>query len=244
MLPGKQYNAWDVAAMAWRRRWIIAVGLVLGMYGVLVVSSRLKDMYQSEMLIQVVPQRVPDTYVRSTVTMRTEERLNSLPKQVMSRTELERLIQQMNLYPTELARKPMQDVVLLMRSKIELEVVRSQRDTRETDAFYIRFSYPDRQIATTVTERLGALFINVNAQDRGDLARATSSFLQTQLGEARRRLEATEQRLEQFREKNAGRLPTQLDSNLQAIRSTQMELQSVVESIARDKDRKLMLERL
>jgi polysaccharide chain length determinant protein (PEP-CTERM system associated) len=214
------------------------------MYASLVLSSRLKDMYQSEMLIQVVPQRVPDTYVRSTVTMRTEERLNSLSKQVMSRTELERLIQQMNLYPTELRDKPLQDVVLLMRSRIELEVVRSQRDSRETDAFYIRFTYPDRDIATRVTERLGELFINVNAQDRGDLARATSSFLQAQLAEARTRLEATERRLEQFREKNAGRLPTQLDSNMQAIRSTQMELQAVVESLARDRDRKLMLERL
>jgi polysaccharide chain length determinant protein (PEP-CTERM system associated) len=230
--------------MAWRRRWIIVVSLIAGVYVALVVSSRLKDMYQSEMLIQVVPQRVPDSYVRSTVTMRTEDRLNSLSKQVMSRTELERLIEQMNLYPVERRLKPMQDVVQAMRAKIELEVVRSQRDTRETDAFYIRFTYPDREVATRVTERLGALFINVNAQDRGDQARATSSFLQTQLAEARSRLEATEHKLEQFREKNAGRLPTQLDSNIQAIRGTQMELQALVESHARDRDRKLMLERL
>jgi polysaccharide chain length determinant protein (PEP-CTERM system associated) len=244
MLPGKQYTPLEIAGMAWRHRWLIAMSLVLGVYGGLIVSSRLKDMYQSEMLIQVVPQRVPDSYVRSTVTMRTEERLNALSKQVMSRTELERLIEQMDLYPEERNEKEMQDVVLMMRAKIELEPVRSQRDTRETDAFYIRFAYPDRTIATKVTKALGDLFINVNAQDRGDLARVTREFLQTQLSEARQRLEATERRLEQFRERNAGRLPTQLDSNMQAIRGTQMELQAVVESLARDRDRKLMLERL
>jgi len=244
MLPGKQYAPRDFATMAWRHRWLIGLSLLVGTYAGLVVSSRLKDMYQSEMLIQVVPQRISDNYVRSTVTMRTEERLNSLSKQVMSRTELERLIEQMDLYPEERNEKPMQDVVLMMRSKVELEPVRSQRDTRETDAFYIRFTYPDRGIATKVTERLGALFINVNAQDRGDVARATSTFLQAQLREARQRLEATERRLEQFRERNAGRLPTQLDSNMQAIRGTQMELQALVESLARDRDRKLMLERL
>src|SRR5262245_55759611 len=175
MLPGKQYTPLDYASMAWRRRWVIVVSLLVGAYVALVVSSRLKDMYQSEMLIQVVPQRVPDTYVRSTVTMRTEERLSALQKQVMSRTELERLIEQMNLYPAERTYKPMQDVVLGMRAKIELEVVKSQRDSRDADAFYIRFTYPDREIATKVTERLGALFINVNAQDRGDLAKATST---------------------------------------------------------------------
>ena len=244
MLPGKQYAPLDIATMAWRHRWLIVLSLFVGTYAGLVVSSRLRDMYQSEMLIQVVPQRISDNYVRSTVTMRTEERLNSLSKQVMSRTELERLIEQMDLYPQDRDEKPMQDVVLMMRSKIELEPVRSQRDSRETDAFYIRFTYPDRGIATKVTERLGALFINVNAQDRGDVARATSTFLQAQLREARQRLEATERRLEHFRERNAGRLPTQLDSNMQAIRGTQMELQALVESTARDRDRKLMLERL
>src|SRR5262249_3904738 len=181
MLPGKQYTPFDMASMAWRHRRIIAVSLILGVYVGLIVSSQLKDVYQSEMLIQVVPQRVPDNYVRSTVTMRTEERINALSKQVMSRTELERLIEQMDLYPDDRVEKPMQDVVLKMRSKIELEPVRSQRDTRETDAFYIRFAYPDRTISTKVTEALGALFINVNAQDRGDLARATSTFLQSQL---------------------------------------------------------------
>ena len=84
--------------MAWRRSWLIVGGLVLGAYGALVVSSQLQDAFQSEMLIQVIPQRVPDTYVQSTVTMRTEERLNALSQQVLSRTALESLINEMNLY--------------------------------------------------------------------------------------------------------------------------------------------------
>ena len=38
-------------------------------------------------------------------------------------------------------------------------------------------------------------------------------------------------------------MPEQLDSNLQAIQNTQMQIQAVVESLNRDRDRRLNLER-
>jgi len=113
MLPGKDYTATDYALMAWRWRWMIIVPALIGAYLALILSSRMPSMYQSEMLIQVVPQRVPDAYVRSTVTMRTVDRLSALSEQIMSRTELERLVGEMNLYPGLRDKLPMQDVTHL-----------------------------------------------------------------------------------------------------------------------------------
>jgi polysaccharide chain length determinant protein (PEP-CTERM system associated) len=242
MLPGRKYTPLDFAAMAWRRIWLIIGGLVFGAYTALLVSSQLQDSFQSEMLIQVIPQRVPDSYVQSTVTMRTEERLNALSQQVLSRTALEALINEMNLYSERRLRLPLQDVVDLMRRDVRVDPVGGSN--READAFYVRFTYTDREIATKVTERLGGLFIDLNAKDRGQLAQATNDFLESQLAETRRQLEAQEQKLEEFRQRNAGRLPTQLESNMQAIQSTQLNIQAQVESLARDRDRKLMFERL
>jgi len=247
VLPGKSYSALDFAYMAWRRRWLIAVPFAVCVFVTLVVSSKLPNQYQSETLIQVVPQQVPDAYVQSTVTVRTEDRLNALRQQVMSRTELERLITDFDLYPEERARRPMEDVVELMRSRALVESVISpnaSRGTPDADAFYIRFTYVEAQTAARVTERLGSLFIDQNARDRGALADTTDDFLQTQLAEARKSLELQEQRLEQFREQHAGRLPSQMTFNMQAIQNAQLQLQSLVESLARDRDRKLMLERL
>jgi polysaccharide chain length determinant protein (PEP-CTERM system associated) len=219
---------------------------VLGAYVSLVVSSQLQENFQSEMLIQVIPQRVPDSYVQSTVTMRAEDRLNALSQQVLSRTALEALINELNLYQEPRQRLPMQDVVDQMRTDVQVAPGPStmRSNSGETDSFHVRFTYPDRQMATTVTERLGRLFIDLNSKDRGQLAQATNDFLESSLAETRRRLEAQEQKLEQFRQRNAGRLPTQLESNMQAIQNTQLSIQSQVETIARDRDRKLMLERL
>ena len=64
---------------------------------------QLPNTYRSETLILVVPQRVPESYVRSTVTARIEDRLQTISQQIMSRTRLEQIVQDFNLYPQERA---------------------------------------------------------------------------------------------------------------------------------------------
>jgi polysaccharide chain length determinant protein (PEP-CTERM system associated) len=246
MLPGKQYTPADYAAMAWRWRWVIVVPFLVGTYVGLVVSSRQADMYESDMLIQVIPQRIPASFVQSTVTMRTIDRLSALTEQILSRTELERLIVELNLFPEERAKLPMQDVVEHMRVqriRIEPVIPRGSRDG-DADSFYVRFSYKDPATARHVTERLGGLFIDVNARDRNNLAVQTQQFLASQLLESKAKLEETEARMRDFRERNSGRLPTQLSVNMQAMQNAQMRAQSLTESIARDRDRRMILERL
>jgi uncharacterized protein involved in exopolysaccharide biosynthesis len=60
MLPGRKYSAVDFGQMAWRYRWVIVVPFVAGTFFSLIVSSRLPNRYQSETLIQIVPQQVPN----------------------------------------------------------------------------------------------------------------------------------------------------------------------------------------
>jgi polysaccharide chain length determinant protein (PEP-CTERM system associated) len=245
MLPGKKYapaDALDVLRRSWGK---LVTPILVCTFGGLVVSALLPNMYESDMLVQIIPQRVPDTYVRSTVTLKTEDRLGAVSQQVMSRTQLEQVIKDFNLYPKERERLPMEDVVDRMRQAIApLELVRRAGSTSPADAFHVRFRYPDAEIATRVTQRLGTLFIDHNARDRGSLAEATNAFLEAQLQEASEKLDAQERRLELFRQQHAGRLPSNLDFNMQAIQSAQMQVQALVESLARDRDRKLMLERL
>ena len=218
---------------------------VVTLFAALLVSSRLPNTYQSDMLIAVVPQRVPDAFVRTTVTMRTEDRLNAITSQILSRTVLEPIITELGLYPNELKQLPMEDVVQKMREAIEREFDKLPTDRREEPrAFHVRFSYTDPIIATKVTERLGSIFVDQNARDRGAMAEATDQFLESQLIEARQKLEEQEKRVEAFRKLHGNELPTQLQSNLQAIQNLQLQIQALVEGQARDRDRKLMLERL
>jgi protein tyrosine kinase modulator len=234
MLLKKKLTPADALAILKRRGWLLIVPPAMTCFAALLYSSH-------------VPQRVPDAFVKSTVTLRTEDRLNVLTVQVTSRTLLEAMITEFSLYPDERARLPLEDVVQELRRNIDVDLETpgpGQRGSERANAFHVRFTHTDPAIAARVTQRLGSLFVEQNSQDRGDIADATDQFLETQLAQARERLEAQESRLEAFRQRHGKELPTQLPSNMQAIQVMQMQIQALVESMARDRDRKLMLERL
>ncbi|HEY7497072.1 MAG TPA: hypothetical protein VH740_01090 [Vicinamibacterales bacterium] len=243
MLPKQKFTPADILRIARRRLPLLVVPPVVGLLLALMVSSRMPNVYQADTLIQIVPQRVPTNFVPSTVTIKTEDRLEALGQQVKSRTQLERIITDLNLYPSMRAAMPMQDVVEVMRGNVVLDLVRPARN-QPADGFYLRFKYGDPVTAARALERLSSLYIDQNARERGTLAEAAKEFLESQLEDAKHRLEAQEKRLEAFREQHAGKLPTQLQYNMQAIQSTQLQRQALVESLARDRDLKLMRERL
>jgi polysaccharide chain length determinant protein (PEP-CTERM system associated) len=247
MLPGRKLTVDSILRALRLRWWLLAAPLGFGILGGLLVSRFLPSLYRSDAVIQVVPQRVPESYVAATVTERVEDRLRALSQQVLSRTQIEKLITDFGLFPEERRKLPMEDVVLRMTSRVQIEpMTTSQSSQRETqsEAFRVSFAYQDPAVAQKVVERLASFFIDTNAKERGSQADQTSAFLEAQLADARTRLETQEKKLKAFRERNSGRLPTQMQTNMQAIQSTQMALQAMVETLARNRDRKMILERM
>ena len=73
------------------------------------------------------------------------------------------------------------------------------------------------KIVQKVTESIAAAFIDQNLRDREVMADGTNQFLEVQLEDARRRLVDQEKKLENYRVKYSGQLPTQLEANLAAL---------------------------
>jgi protein tyrosine kinase modulator len=237
MIPGKRYTAEDFLRIAWRRKWVIAIPFVVASVATYVIVKRLPNRFQSKTLILVVPQRVPDSYVHSTVSAPIEDRLRSMKEEILSRSRLERIVEDFKLYADERARLTMEDVVEKMRREIVVDTVKG-------DSFTVSYTAGDAKVAMHVTERLASMFIEESLRDRVVLAEGTSTFLESQLEDARQRLLAHEKKLEAYRERYAGELPAQLQSNLQIAHNAETQLQTLVESINRDKDRKILQERL
>ena len=201
------------------------------------VRAALPNLYRSETVILVVPQRIPESYVRATVTSRIEDRLQSIGQQILSRTFLERIILDFDLYADARRKVVMENIVETMRRRdIAIETVKG-------DAFKVSYVSGDPQVAMKVTERLAALFIEENRRDREILADGTNQFLESQLEDARRRLAEHEKKVEDYRRQYAGELPSQVESNRQVIQNTQLQVQALVESMDRDRDRRIVLER-
>jgi polysaccharide chain length determinant protein (PEP-CTERM system associated) len=236
VLPGKTYAVDDILRIAWDRKWLISLPAVVIATAVVMYARTLPDQYRSETTILIVPQRVPESYVRATVTSRIEDRLPSLRQQILSRDRLERTIVDFDLYPEERATVPMEALVGRMRDAINVNLARG-------DAFSVSYVSTDPRAAMLVAERLASQFIEENVREREVLAEGTNQFLETQLVEARGRLEDHEQKLAEYRRRYSGELPSQLDSNLQILNSLNVQAQNLSNDIERDRDRRLVLER-
>jgi polysaccharide chain length determinant protein (PEP-CTERM system associated) len=238
VIPGKQYSFDTVLQVARRRKWLIILpAVIIGAIGIGIIRY-LPNVYRSESLILVVPQRVPESYVRSTVTARIEDRLQAISQQILSRTRLEQIITDFNLYAAERANHElMEDLVERMRTRdIGLDIIKG-------DAFRVSYQASDPRVAKNVTERLVSLFIDESYRDREVLAEGTSQFLSTQLDEARRQLVLTETKIQQYQRSHNGELPAQVSANLQGQHNAEMALQSLGEDLNRDRERRLLLER-
>ena len=238
MLPGKKYTPDDVIRILLRRKWLIILPLVAGSIAGVMAFRLMPKLYRSETLIMVVPQRIPDSYVKSTVTATVQDRLTSISDQILSRSRLERIILDFDLYKDMRETGIMEDVVQRMRSDIKPSV-----DGKEATSFRVSYISRDPRTAQKVTERLASLYIEENLRDRESLAESTNQFLESQLEDAKRRLIEHEKKLEEYRRAHSGQLPSQLQSNLQAIQNAQMQLQAMSESINRARERRLLLER-
>lgn len=236
MLPGKKLKPEDLLAILWRRKWAVIVPFVLVTVATVLVSRTLPDRYRSETLMLVVPQRVPESYVRATVTTRLEDRLRSIQQQILSRTKLEQIILDADLYPELRKRLPMEDVVELMRANVKVETVRG-------DAFRVTFTSESPKKAMEVAARLAFVFVEESKMDRAVLAESTTDFLQSQLEDARRRLVDAEKKKADFQRRYSGALPSEQASNLTVLHNLELQVQALLDSTSRDKDRRLFLER-
>lgn len=236
MLPIKRFTPEVIASQLWKRRWLVLFPFVLVALVTSIVARLLPDQYRSEAMVLIEPQQVPENYVKPTVTTSIQERLTSITRQILSRSRLEALIQELDLYPELRRRALMEDVVEQMREDITVKVDRAT-------SFRVSYVSTNPVTAMKVTERLAQFFIDENLRDRQGLAQGTSDFLASQLEDARRRLADQEHKLEVYRREHPGELPSQQQSNLTAVSSIQMQMQGVMDAASRDRDRLRDLQR-
>jgi uncharacterized protein involved in exopolysaccharide biosynthesis len=199
----------------------------------------LPDVYQSTATVLVECQQVPEEFVRSTVTSEIDIRLQSITRQIMSRSRLENLIERFGLYTKLRQQVPLEQVLERMRKDIHMDLQEAQqKSSREsaTVAFAINYSGKNPQQVVQVTNALASFYIEENLKVREQQAAGTAEFLRVQLKETKTALEKQEQRLSQFREKYIGELPEQLQANLLtlALLNTQLRLNTDKQTRSRE----------
>jgi polysaccharide chain length determinant protein (PEP-CTERM system associated) len=226
--------------MALRRKWWITIPFLLTLLVGIAYALLVPRVYEAETLILVQPQKVPQDFVRTIVSSDVEDRLRTITQQVTSRTNLERIIKEFELYD----KPPESDLLLdekveLLREKVRIDVARGGRGG---NAFTISFQSKDPRKAMQVTNGLASNFISENLKIRESQALGTSAFLSDELETVRKRLVEKEEQLKEYRQRYMGGMPEHLPTNLRMLERLQGMLDQKNKSLIDAENRKLILQ--
>ncbi len=227
--------------MALRRKyWIIITFLLVILAGSYYILKAPK-IYQAKTTILVQPQKVPQDFVRAIISSGTDDRLRTITQEVTSRTNLEKIIQEYNLYnsPSE-KHIPIEAKVERLRKGIKIDVARHGGGE---NAFSISFQGKNPRKIMQVTNALASNFISENLKIRESQALGTANFLADELETITRRLVEKEERLKEYRLKHMGAMPEQLQANLNILGRLQLQMDQLRNNLSDVENRKLVIQK-
>jgi polysaccharide chain length determinant protein (PEP-CTERM system associated) len=230
-------------AVVRRRHVQFLIPLFLGWLVVWGVSWVMPVQYRSGTLILVEQPTMPKNYVEPNVNEDLQQRLASMQQQILSRTRLLLIIDKLHLYSDSHSQTSSDEKVERMRKDIAIELVRTS-DAAPITAFKIYYSAHDPHLAQQVTSELTDLFINENLKVRQQQSQDTTTFIQSQLENARATLAEQEAKVREFEGAHVGELPSQQASNLQILSGLQSQLQNEQGTLNTAKQQRVYLQTL
>ena len=211
-----------------RRPWLAILPLTITLAAAIALSFLLPPRYKSQTVILVEPDPIPASLVPKLSNDDVGRRLQTLRQEVQSRTRLELAVRELDPYGT-VAKQPLINTIERMRAAVSVSV-------KGNDAFSIEYVHQDPAMAMLVADRLARLFMEDVAGTQERQISAAYQFIQSQLQDARQRLERKEAALRDYKVRHMGQLPEQVAANLATLQRLQLEQQTISESLRRATD--------
>jgi polysaccharide chain length determinant protein (PEP-CTERM system associated) len=221
----RSFSLNDVLGIFRRRlRLIVAVAGSIFLFAV-VVAALLRNEYIVRATILVEPQSISKKLVESgEVEQDAMNRLHLMTMQILSRARLSKVIDELQLYPKESEEKTREQVIDMMRSRIQVEPLLPEIDPElkrrmdiQINTFRLFFRHEDAAVGAAVANRLSNDFIDEHIKERVQSSGDTADFVEGELQRLTGRLRELEAQIAQVKGQNAGSLPEDVFANQRQI---------------------------
>ncbi len=230
-----------------RRYWWIVPISALGC-GALALAAALvlPKKFTSTTLVLVDQPTVPAEYVRPVITEDLNHRLSSMQEQILSRTRLQPIIDKFGLYAEDRGKVHTDDLLDRLRAAVQVEPMAPMPGTqnRQLPGFYVKVTFPNPRIAQQICTEITSMFMEQNARDREGQATRTTSFLSSQLDEAKAKLDEQDAKLAQFKRQHLGELPEESQANLSLLTGLNTQLEANTQQLSHAQQEKTYTETL
>lgn len=235
----RQRTVSDVMGMLGRRKWIIALPILTMTIAVGYVVQQLPSIYESRALLTVQPATISERLVTSFTDEDLAQRLDTINKEVLSRTSLEPMIKKYDLFQQERqAGIPMELLVQKMNRNITVDIERT--DNEKVAAFSIKYRDRSPEAARNVTSELADKYIGAQMESKNEMVKQTRDFIENNLLEKKKSLDELERERLQIMMQNVETLPASaqgLIAQLDGLRKREETISKEKETLMMEKGR-------
>jgi len=265
MIENRDLTMDDYLAMVRRRLKVILIPALLAPLAGFLVSYVFPPKYNSQSLVLVEGQKVPDQYVQPVITSDFTQRLATMQQQVLAGNRLRPVVERLGLA------KPGEEgeVIQEIRTNMSLEPVitdisggsassssSSSGSTKKTKStkkpgggtplpgFYVNYISSSPRRAQQICSELTSLLLEENLRMRETAARGTTEFLGRQVDDAKRDLDEQDTKLAAFKKQYMGQLPGDAENNMRILMSLNTQLDASSQTLNRAQQDKAYTESL
>lgn len=236
-----EFSPLSLARAVWKHKWL-SLSLALLVSGAAITFIyRLPSVYKAEALILVDPQKIPERFVVSTVNLDAQDLLATISQEIRSSTRLQKIINDFNLYAKERRTRSPEEVIEIMRNDIDISLEKGVGGSHP-GAFRITYQGSSPTVVAQVVNRVTDLYIEENLRTRESRTEGTSDFIDTELLEAKKKLDEQELAVSRYKLQHSGELPEQENSLSAIFTKLQVDLQVNQDALNRAQQQKALLE--
>lgn len=228
-VPGFLTDPMGILSRRWR--WMLWATLACAIVTSTVVLL-LPQSYEANARLLFSSQRIPEDFVRSTLSESVDEQVNAMIGEVMSRESLEQVVATHGLavdagLDPETARIELREATEIAPERLVTA------DRREPSYIYlVTVTWHDPRVAADITNDLVDRFITAHADRRGRQVRLATDFLRRGRENAEAELGSQSAQITEFKEEFRGELPTELQTKLARLERLQQQRQSLALQIS------------
>lgn len=217
------------------RKTLIATLVFIALVGGTAIYYKTPKVYQATSLLIYEKQKINSSKMSPELHEKVREIVNTLMQEVTSRTSLEKVILEFDLYSGMREELPIEDVIEFMRRQIQISPTKG-------DVFQVSYYGSDPRKVLRVTNSLASKFIEENLKYREESASKTSEYIANELQLAKTSLDQQELAMRDYKLKFYNELPEQRKINVDRANTLQVKLQGVQNNIQELERTKIVLQ--
>ena len=227
----RSFHPLDYLSVLRRRKWWFISPLVTCIVVGGLLALLLPREYKSEAQIGVAAPTLRPELLAGVSSLDAVERQRAVSQGLLSRTVLERVVRDEGLNP----RRPVEETAQRLRAIVEKNIAvpapigRPSPNARDAglDSFWLGYVDKSPERAQRIANRLATVFVEENSRTQTRQAENTAEVLGQQARASQERLAKLQDQLRTKKEAHMGRLPDQMNANIQMVNGLRQQLQSI-----------------